>query len=35
METRLIVAYSLWALLGLVALAGIVIVARVRRDHRR
>jgi hypothetical protein len=35
METRLIIAYILLALLGLVALAGAIVVARARRDHRR
>ena len=35
METRLVIAYILIGVLALVALAGAVVVARVRRDHRR
>lgn len=35
METRLIIAYTLIALLGLAALVGGLIVARTRRNHRR
>ena len=35
MEIRLIVAFVLLALLGLVALAGVIVVSRARRDHRR
>ena len=35
MEGRLIVAYALLTLLGLIGVAGAVVLARVRRDHRR
>lgn len=34
MEPHLMIAYVLIALLGLVALAGAVVAALVRRDHR-
>lgn len=35
METRLIIAYALIALLSLAALAFSLVVARNRRNHRR
>jgi hypothetical protein len=35
MESRLVVAYSLIALLALAALAMIIVVARNRREQRR
>lgn len=35
METRFIIAYVLLSLLGLIALAGAIVAARVWRDHRR
>ena len=35
MEPRLIVAYMIMALLALVAIAAGIVVARLRRDHRR
>lgn len=34
METRIVIAYVLIALLGLVAIAAGLVVARARRDHR-
>ena len=35
METRLIIAYLLLALLALAAVAGGIMIARARREHRR
>ena len=35
METRLVIAYILIGVLALVGLAGAIVLARVRRDHRR
>jgi len=35
METRLVIAYILIGLPALFALAGAIVVARARRDHRR
>lgn len=35
METRLIIACALLALLALAAIAGGMVIARARRDHRR
>lgn len=35
METRLIIAYLLFAVLALIAIAGGLVIARARRDHRR
>ena len=35
MEIRIVIACVLFALLVLVAIAGGVVIARARRDHRR
>jgi hypothetical protein len=35
MEGRLIVVYIAFALLAIIGVAGAVVLARVRRDHRR
>lgn len=35
METRLIIAYALLALLALAAIAGGIVIARARREQRR